>query len=135
MSKTHSSIHAFVMAHDASLSQEPTFIGPYTVVRRTLHDPYLLRDHTGAIYPRHVPVDQRKVVFSNDKYTHLTSMSDEGEVDDVYEVDYIMDHKESEDAFEYLVKWKGYDKSEATWSHRRTSTTLNLLSVTSSSSR
>ncbi len=96
-------------------SKEPTFIGPYTVVRRTLHGPYLLRDDTGTIYPRHVPIDQMKVVYSNEKYTNKTGESGVSDESDVYEVDYIIDHKESEGEFKYLVKWKGYDKSESTW--------------------
>ena len=34
---------------------------------------------------------------------------------DIYEVDYIMGHKEGDGGFEYHVKWKGYDKSDSTW--------------------
>lgn len=100
-------------------SKEPSYIGPYTVVRRTLHGPYLLRDDTGAIYPRHVPVDQMKIVYTNNiiNKTHTQTFSKDEKEDesDVYEVDYIMDHREKNGQFEYHVKWKGYDKSEATW--------------------
>jgi hypothetical protein len=92
-------------------STEPTYIGPYTVVRRTKYGPYILRDDTGAIYSRQVPVDQMKVVYSH------STVAGGGESDDsdVYEVDYIADHKEEGGEFRYLVKWKGYDRKEATW--------------------
>jgi hypothetical protein len=106
---------SYLLNPSARPSKEPTFIGPYTVVRRTLHGPYLLRDETGVIYPRHVPIDQMKIVYSNDRYTQSTGKDGGSDDGDVYEVDYIIDHKESDGEFEYLVKWKGYDKSEATW--------------------
>ncbi len=87
--------------------------GPYTIVRRTLNGPYLLRDDTGTMYPRLVPVDQMKVVFSHDHIQPHTHGEDEEEM--VYEIDYIMDHEEEDGQNNYLVKWKGYDKDEATW--------------------
>ena len=94
------------------------YIGPYTVVKRTLHGPYLLRDDTGAIYHRHVPIDQMKVVYTNnfiDNTQPLYKENDDDDESDVYVVDYIMNHKEEDGQFHYLVKWKGYDEKEATW--------------------
>ena len=92
-------------------TKEPQWIGPYTIVRRTLYGPYILRDDTGDIYPRQVNFDQMKVLYSP-KDIPTDSAKDEH---DTYEVDYIIDHKEVNGQYRYLIKWKGYDKKEATW--------------------
>jgi transposase InsO family protein len=90
---------------------QPMWIGPYTIVRRTLYGPYIIRDDTGDIYPRQVNIDQMKVVYSPQ---HLPD--DEQEADDSnYEVDYIVKHSEEHGAMKYLVKWKGYDMKDSTW--------------------
>ncbi len=98
-------------------SKEPMYIGPYTVVRRTLYGPYILRDDTGEIYHRQVNIDQMKVVYSP---KHIPDQQpkdaeDDGAHGNTYEVDYIMDHREVNGQYEYHIKWKGYDKSDATW--------------------
>ena len=92
-------------------TKEPQWIGPYTIVRRTLYGPYMLRDDTGDMYPRQVNYDQMKVVYSP-KDIPADGSTDE---DDTYEVDYILDHKEVNGQYQYLIKWKYYDKKEATW--------------------
>ena len=51
-------------------TKEPTWIGPYTIVRRTLYGPYILRDDTGEIYPRQVNIDQMKVLYSPQHIIH-----------------------------------------------------------------
>jgi hypothetical protein len=88
---------------------EPPFIGPYTVVKRTLHGPYVLRDDTGEVYNRQVPIDQMKILFSAD---HDKQQAD---IEEGYEIDYIMKHEEVDGEMRYLIKWKGYDVKEATW--------------------
>jgi hypothetical protein len=92
-------------------STEPQWIGPYTIVRRTLYGPYILRDDTGDIYGRQVNIDQMKVVYSA---THVPA-SRQNEEEDTYVVDYIIEHREVDGVFKYKVKWKGYDVKEATW--------------------
>ena len=42
-------------------SHEPMYLGPYVVVRRNKYGTYTLRDGTGAVLPRGVPLDQLKV--------------------------------------------------------------------------
>ena len=42
-------------------------------------------------------------------------MSGQNEDDETYEVDYIIDHRVRGGRYEYLIKWKGYDKSDASW--------------------
>ena len=92
-------------------TKEPMWIGPYTIVRRTLYGPYILRDDTGDIYPRQVNFDQMKVLYSPSSIP----ADHADEQDDTYEVDYIVTHKEVNGQYQYLIKWKGYDKSAATW--------------------
>jgi hypothetical protein len=93
--------------------KEPTYIGPYTIIRRSLYGPYILRDDTGQVYGRQVPIDQMKIVYSPN------IIAPEEKVDaienDIFEVDYIMDHRDIDGEFKYYVKWKGYDKDESTW--------------------
>jgi transposase InsO family protein len=94
-------------------STEPMWIGPYTIVRRTLYGPYIIRDDTGDIYPRQVNVDQMKIVYSP---RHLPVSDDQQEEDaNAYEVDYIVKHTEDDGVMKYLVKWKGYEMKDSTW--------------------
>ena len=102
---------AYLLHPSMRPAKEPIWIGPYTIVRRTLYGPYILRDDTGDIYPRQVNIDQMKVLYSPKQIP----ADRENEADNTYEVDYIMKHRESDGAFEYLVKWKGYDVKDSTW--------------------
>ena len=92
-------------------STQPMWVGPYTIIRRTLYGPYLLRDDTGDIYPRRVPYDQMKVLYSP------TSIPKDrqDEESDTYVVEYIMDHRDDKGVIKYKVKWKGYGVKDATW--------------------
>lgn len=92
-------------------TREPTWIGPYTIVRRTLYGPYILRDDTGQVYARQVNIDQMKVLYSPSAIPSQRAVEDEN----TYEVDYIISHRERNGQYEYLIKWKGYDKKDATW--------------------
>ena len=89
-------------------SSQPPYIGPYVIVKRTLHGPYILRDDTGAMYGRHVPYDQMKVV-------HTAQSDDSKNQDDAFDVEYISDHRDGKEGMEYLIKWRGYDKRESSW--------------------
>jgi hypothetical protein len=92
-------------------SSQPEWIGPYTVVRRTLYGPYTLRNDTGDVYDRSVPFDQMKVLYSP---TSIPAERKEDE-ENTYEVDYIMEHREENGEYYYKIKWKGYDAKDATW--------------------
>src|SRR3981081_2450727 len=62
---------------------------------------------TGELYGRQVPIDQMKILFSvSDKDANL----EEG-----YEIDYIIKHEERDGQMYYYIKWKGYDIDESTW--------------------
>ena len=92
---------------------EPKYIGKYVIVKREVNGPYVLKDMTGNIYPRKVPVDQMKILFKTiPGYTE--SMRDDK---DIWVVDRLVnDEKRPNDKRTwYEVKWKGFDNSENTW--------------------
>jgi transposase InsO family protein len=97
-------------------STQPMWIGPYTIVRRTLYGPYILRTDTGELYPRQVNIDQMKIVFSPQHLQTDTEKEKEEEgADNTYEVDYIIKHKEDDGVMKYFIKWKGWDVEDSTW--------------------
>ena len=98
---------------------EPQWIGPFVVVRRTLHGPYILRYRsTDAEYTRRVPIDQIKVLRATPQQ-NTTDNPDEFEITD------ILDHRRREHNDEYLVRWKG--KFEPTWVKRTDMNAPRLL--------
>jgi hypothetical protein len=87
--------------------RETKYIGPYTVVRKDRNGNYVLKDTDDKELNRHVPPDQMK--HRDD------SINSSNTTNDVYEVEYIMDHRGEPNQFEYKVKWKGYPNSQSTW--------------------
>jgi hypothetical protein len=84
---------------------EPVYVGPYSVVRRAHNGGYVLRDATGDILDRHVPVDQLKLI------SKMPRAIDEN--NNIYIVKRILQHRGEPGNYEYLVDWKGY--KEKTW--------------------
>ncbi|KAF9895815.1 hypothetical protein BX616_008766 [Lobosporangium transversale] len=84
----------------------PRYEGPYTVVNKSSHGSYILKDGTGAILARHYAPSQLKLVL------------DDFEDTDTYEVETIIDHRQNASSpheYEYLVKWKNYPHDLNTW--------------------
>lgn len=86
---------------------EPKYLGPYTIIRRARNGAYVLKDATGDLLDRHVPVDQIKLI------SKTTRKLDEE--NPIYVVKKIVDHRGTPGNYEYLVDWKGYDESDRTW--------------------
>jgi len=95
-------------------TREPAFIGPYTVLRPTRLNSYILIDGTGKRLERTVPLDQIKVISDPDQPGPQPP-----DAKKEYVIDKILNHRESksEGGLEYLVSWKGYKKP--TWCHER----------------
>jgi hypothetical protein len=105
---------------------QPSYLGPYTIVRRAHNGAYVLRDSTGDILDRHVPIDQLKVLSSkqqkikakdsiNSTDPSLTT-NDHDQEEVAYAVEYIKDHRGNNPSnYEFLVKWVGYPESQCTW--------------------
>jgi hypothetical protein len=102
---------------------QPKYLGPYTIARRAHNGGYVLRDSTGDILDRHVPIDQLKVLSSKERSSksgeNELSPSDEdlsNSQDVAYAVESIRDHRgDNPSNYEFLVKWVGYPESENTW--------------------
>jgi hypothetical protein len=96
---------------NASSKEDQKFIGPYKVVRRMVDGCYAVEDSKG-LYSSTIPLNRMKIVGYRDNESDLFR--------DKYEVEIIVDHRDTQDGREkeYLIKWKGYPKSEATWEPR-----------------
>lgn len=96
---------------------EPKYLGPYTIARRARNGAYVLKDLTGDLLDRHVPVDQLKVLNST-KPKRSSSSSASADLDsnsDVFAVDHIVNHRGDPGHYEYLVRWKNYSPDDDTW--------------------
>lgn len=95
-------------------STAPPYVGPYVVVRRTAHGPYVVNDDRGVRVDRLIPLDQMKVLYTPDE---APADASEESAHKSYEVEKILNHKVREEDGEtlFLVKWKGYSTSESSW--------------------
>ena len=99
---------------------QPKYLGPYTIARRAHNGGYVLRDSTGDILDRHVPIDQLKVLSSKERQPDSDEkdsvLTDAQHQDVAYAVEAIRDHKgDNPSNYQFLVKWVGYPESENTW--------------------
>jgi hypothetical protein len=87
--------------------------GPWKIMGRTPHGPYLLRDPTTGETCR-VPIDQMS--FTRSEYEAQVTKDTTGEKD-VYVVKEIWNDRYNKEKrrYEYKIWWKGYPKSESTW--------------------
>jgi hypothetical protein len=99
---------ATVMLKDVTRENkfEPKYVGPFTVVRRARFGAYVLKDATGDILDRHVPIDQLKIVSARGRVVDAAN--------NVYTVKKIHQHRGEPGNYEYLIEWKGYH-GENTW--------------------
>jgi transposase InsO family protein len=88
---------------------EPKYIGPYTIIRRARNGAYVLKDATGMILDRHVPLDQMKIVVKGSRRRKIDESLE------TFEVESILSHRGDPGAYEYFVHWKGYSADEDSW--------------------
>ena len=98
---------------------EPKYIGKYTIVRREVNGPYVIRDSQGDEYHRKVPIDQMKVLF---KPGSLPAMKDD---EDVWIVEKLIDDELRQNHRWYQVKWKGF--TDPTWEPTENILDQNLI--------
>jgi transposase InsO family protein len=86
----------------------PTYLPHiFTIVSREASGAYRLRQETGEMYPRSVPIEQLKVLRSRRKRI---------EPNDVYIIDKIVDRMGTTPAtYKYRVRWRGFDEGQDTW--------------------
>ena len=107
-------------------STAPPYVGPYVIVRRTAHGPYVVNDDRGIKVDRLVPLDQMKVLYTPDEAPQGAS---EESAHQSYEVEKILNHATREEDGEtlFLVKWKGYPTSESSWLARSRFNDLKIV--------
>ena len=86
---------------------EPTYIGPYTIVRRSRGGAYVLKDATGDLLDRHVTADQMKLIARRKRRIDKDQP--------IYEVESILDPRGLPGSYEYQVNWKNFDITENSW--------------------
>jgi hypothetical protein len=89
-------------------SLTPSYMGPYTVVRKTKGGSYVLTDETGMLMDRdYTPSELKAISQSN-----ILDEEDDGKV---YEIEGILDHRGTGSNVEYKIRWKGYSQDEDSW--------------------
>ena len=105
---------AYLLDPSKKPATAPTYAGTYTVVRRTAHGPYIVNDEAGERVKRVIPLDQMKIIYRPEDKPEGADEVDGGDVS--YEIERIISHREEEDgSTSFLVKWKGWPVTEATW--------------------
>ena len=104
---------AYLLDPSKKPATAPTYAGTYTIIRRTAHGPYLISDETGQQVKRVVPLDQMKIIYRPEDKPEGADEVDGADVS--YEIEQIISHKEVDGQTSFLVKWKGWPVTEATW--------------------
>jgi hypothetical protein len=100
----------YIIDQNKSKKHEPKFVGPYTIVERHGNS-YQVKDSTGVLMDRYVPLDQMKIVPN----VHGLS-SESGNGAQSQEVSQILAHRYMDDGkVEFLVRWKGQPETEDSW--------------------
>ena len=99
-------IGTHVMVRDAlrKAKLDPTNEGPYKVVGRTRGGSYILMDHDGQLIHRHFPPSAIISLSTNPTFAQES-----------FEVEKILEHRETLDGIHYKVRWKDYPPEEDTW--------------------
>jgi hypothetical protein len=73
-----------------------------------------VNDEAGERVKRVIPLDQMKIIYRPEDKPEGADEVDGGDVS--YEIEKIISHREEEDgSTSFLVKWKGWPVTEATW--------------------
>jgi transposase InsO family protein len=102
---------------------EPKYIGKYTIVKREVNGPYVVKDMTGELLARKVPIEHMKVLF---RPGLIPAMQDD---EDVWVVEKILNHKLIDGVTHYEIKWKGFGYDDTTWEPRENIHDQNLIDV------
>ena len=102
----------------------PMYIGPYIVARQNKYGTYILRDETGELLDRSVPLDQIKVRLNPHRpfkrgpavFAPNVQIDEDSKQDvPVHVVDKILSHQLTDTDILYHVKWQGRPLSDSTW--------------------
>ena len=102
---------------------EPKYIGKYVIVRREVNGPYVVKDMTGEVVSRKVPIDQMKILF---RPGLVPAMQDD---ENVWVVETILNHRKVGGETEYEIKWRGFGYDDTTWEPEENIHDRNLIDV------
>jgi hypothetical protein len=97
---------------------DPPYLGPYTIASRISTTTYQLKDPTGALFPRPVPVDQLKVLQHAERKTSARAQAllPPSLPSDQFYVDRLLKHRlRADGGYEYLVRWVGFGPEGDEW--------------------
>ena len=103
--------HVMVRLQTKAGQLAPSYVGPYSVVRKNRGNAYILRDHTGALMPRNYTSVELKLISQDE----IIELDDEGNELKSYEVQAILNHRGTPTKREYLVRWKNYSSEWDEW--------------------
>lgn len=103
--------HVMVRLQTKAGQLAPSYVGPYSVVRKNRGNSYILRDHTGALMPRNYTSVELKLISQDE----VIELDDEGNEMKSYEVEAIINHRGTPTKREYLVRWKNYSSDWDEW--------------------
>jgi hypothetical protein len=103
--------HVMVRLQNKAGQLSPAYTGPYTVVRKTQGNSYVLRDHTGQLMPRNYTSIELKLISQDE----VIELDDEGNEIKHYELEAILDHRGEPTKREYLVRFKNHSSDMDEW--------------------
>ena len=103
--------HVMVRVNTKLGQLAPSYEGPYTIVRKTQGNSYVLRDETGVLTPRNYTSIELKLISKDE----VIEKDDEGNEIKHFEIEAIINHRGDHRNREYLVRWKNYSPEWDEW--------------------
>jgi hypothetical protein len=108
--------------HNRSGKDDPLRVGPYTITEITPTQSYLLSDGINMPILRHASAlrlhtrsSKKERGMEAETSAKHSQPQHTPQPQQAYEVEEILDYRGKANNRTYLVKWRGYDRSEATW--------------------
>lgn len=89
----------------------PLYEGPYTAIKKNQGNAYVLRYHTGVLMPRNYTSTELKLISQDE----VIAVDDEGNEIKSFEIEAILDHRDTPTKREYLVRWKNQSRDFDEW--------------------
>jgi hypothetical protein len=87
---------------------EPVYEEPFQIEQHHQRGAYSLVDSMGEIMDRRFTIDMLKLI------TELTALTAENR-EQIYEIEAMLNHRQSNSGYDYLVKWKFYPMEDNSW--------------------